>query len=444
MKDFLLSLCVIAAVCAIYTWSSVTHIADSKYSLLLTTSLIQDQTFDLKKYFSGGDKRDLPYQIRHINNKYLYVYPPGPPLMAVPVVLVGNALGKKIVNDDGTYNLDNELWVQKRAAAFIVCLFLLSVFFSARVFLGPYASALVVLAIGLGTTAFSSLSRGLWSDTWGVMLMGWSIYLFLRMEIRKQRTSIVLFTTLLAWAFFCKPVYAVGISAIFFYFLIYRLKDVPVMALTGAFWFLLFVLYALDTFGTYVPYYYYLGLLRTNSIWSVDFWEALAGHLVSPSRGLLVFSPWLLLVGLGLIRHRATVPAGWIALMALLVILVEIVFLSRWRMWWGGHSFGPRLLSGALPWISLLSILALAGWKESLKASAAAGRQFPKCGTAVAALIGTVLLGASIFIHGRGAVSWDTQMWNVHHRTEATAEKVWNWSCPQWMEGLIDSTESLP
>ena len=36
-----------------------------------------------------------------------------------------------------------------------------------------------------------------------------------------------------------------------------------------------------------------------------------------------------------------------------------ILLSSRWRMWWGGHCYGPRLLADAVPCLVLLTIPAL-------------------------------------------------------------------------------------
>jgi hypothetical protein len=86
--------------------------------------------------------------------------------------------------------------------------------------------------------------------------------------------------------------------------------------------------------------------------WQTPLLEGLAGHLVSPSRGLLVFSPFLLFAAWGAVsiwRHRA-----YLELRPLSIAVAAILLLSsKWYYWWGGWSFGYRLI-GDLAWFLVL------------------------------------------------------------------------------------------
>ena len=75
----------------------------------------------------------------------------------------------------------------------------------------------------------------------------------------------------------------------------------------------------------------------------------LAGLLVSPSRGLFVYSPVLLLGAPRAPGQHA--PLGRDAFLRTVAVGVvgTIVMLGAYAVWWGGHSFGPRLLTDALP-----------------------------------------------------------------------------------------------
>ena len=71
---------------------------------------------------------------------------------------------------------------------------------------------------------------------------------------------------------------------------------------------------------------------------------SLAGLLVSPGRGLLLYSPVLAPALLGLFRVRAALAAA---------VVAQIALLSFWHAWDGGFSAGPRMLSAALPFLGL-------------------------------------------------------------------------------------------
>src|SRR5262249_36289647 len=91
--------------------------------------------------------------------------------------------------------------------------------------------------------------------------------------------------------------------------------------------------------------------------------QGMAGLLVSPARGLLVFFPltWLALLGLGLIarRERRT------AMLLVGFLVVPFVTYASYSAWWGSAwCWGPRYLVMCLPILSV----AAAVW-------AAAGRR---------------------------------------------------------------------
>jgi hypothetical protein len=78
-----------------------------------------------------------------------------------------------------------------------------------------------------------------------------------------------------------------------------------------------------------------------------DFLAGLSGMLFSPSRGLFLYSPILLLAFL----HR---PQDRIARIAALFAATHLLLYVRWPNWWGGHCYGPRLLTELAPCLMIL------------------------------------------------------------------------------------------
>jgi hypothetical protein len=78
--------------------------------------------------------------------------------------------------------------------------------------------------------------------------------------------------------------------------------------------------------------------------------EALAGLLVSPGRGLLWYSP-VVVLAIGTLAWRAWAQRAWTspATVALLVFAGYLSLHSLWDQWAGGWSWGPRLLMPAFP-----------------------------------------------------------------------------------------------
>ena len=77
-----------------------------------------------------------------------------------------------------------------------------------------------------------------------------------------------------------------------------------------------------------------------------------AGLLVSPAEGLFVFTPVAALAIFGLVRAFRC-GERWLALALGAAALAHLVFVGKWSEWHGGESWGPRLMTDALPLLFL-------------------------------------------------------------------------------------------
>lgn len=131
-------------------------------------------------------------------------------------------------------------------------------------------------------------------------------------------------------------------------------------------------------------------------------WKGLAGTLVSPSRGLFVFTPFLLfplfwLAGrLGAAgkplarqtRHLLAAAAAGIALQTLVI--------GGFKFWWSGWAWGPRFNTGSMPAFFVLFILLWpARWNRWSRALFA------------------LAVGWSVFVQGLGAYKYNLWTWNA-------------------------------
>jgi hypothetical protein len=101
------------------------------------------------------------------------------------------------------------------------------------------------------------------------------------------------------------------------------------------------------------------------------------------------------------------------------------VLVALWPVWWGGFSFGPRLLADVIPWLGLLAIL---GCAARLRSSPKFSRA--EIATALS------LLALSIAINGWGTISIAPAKWNVEVDIDRHPERAWDWSNPQFIAGL--------
>jgi len=93
-----------------------------------------------------------------------------------------------------------------------------------------------------------------------------------------------------------------------------------------------------------------------------------------------------------------------------------------YQNWTGGHSCGPRLFADLTPFFIVFLIPAL------LKAREAAQ------GRLLQLVVFTALLCASLFIHSRGARSYEVYGWNSTPENDQV--RAWDWRDPQFLRGL--------
>lgn len=161
-----------------------------------------------------------------------------------------------------------------------------------------------------------------------------------------------------------------------------------------------------------------------------------AGLLVSPNRGLLVFSPVVLAAFAGLVpamKRRAYDRPIYSALRWCgMAALAQYALYASYSVWWAGHTFGPRYMLDVLP---LLVPLAAGGLGAV---------PLPRASIA----IGAVALAWSVLVAGTGAFVFPNERWNIDPRdVDRHHERLWDWSDLQivrcWKRGPSPQNFSL-
>ena len=434
-RDGALAVLIFLLTTTIFLYCPIRQFADSKYSTLVSESLIHRRSFTLDHYripelvpvqtYGSASNTNL-YQIESANGHLYHMFPPGSSVLSVPYVALLNLFGISASHLDGSYNLHGERVIQSTLACLLMGALAAIFFFTGRLLLPPGWSAVLALGGALGTQVWSTASRGLWSDTWGIFLLGYAVLLLLSDAAGRRPFSPIWLATILSWMYFVRPTYAIPIIAVSVYMLIYRRRRFAAYALTGAAWFAAFVAYSQYHFGQWLPFYY-----RANRLKFDSFSTAFAGNLISPSRGLLVYVPVLLFVAYLLVRFARELPLPRLAMLALSVIFIHLLVIAGFTPWWGGHCYGPRYTTGLVPWFVLLAILgvrALLDWRE--KHSGERGNSQWR----LHLFAGGALLCLSIVLNGLGAASGATVRWNLFpQNVDERPERVWDWSYPQFL-----------
>lgn len=284
----------------------------------------------------------------------------------------------------------------------------------ARRFVTERAAVGLAVVFALATSEWSVASRNLGQHGLTALLLSAALWLALR---ARQDAKWVRFASVpLALAFTVRPANAIAVLV----FTVY-------VAVHYRAWLWRYVLWAMPVAAPFLAYNllvrhaplqnYYLELPPRDPVW-----ESLAMHLVSPSRGLFVFTPVFLFSIAGIVlawRSRWCFPLApyLMAALGLHTALIAAV--------WDGHCFGPRYYADAGPFFTFFLIPAFLHWKTM--------RGAPRRAVAAAFLL---LAAWGVFVHGRGATSTAAQYWNVTPAGVDAKVRVWDWSDPQFLRGL--------
>lgn len=413
-------------------WASpVRHASDARYTLLVSENLLRTGRLSLDRHLTYG--RADTYNLERVGGHLYYAPPAGGAVFSIPFVLALRPLGISALDAEGRYDAAGEARAQRIVASALMAALTVLFFRTARLLLSTGSSLLVALSAALGTQVWSTASRALWSDTWSIALLGYVVWRVAAWELAGRAIRPEWLATLLAAVFFARPTGAAHVLVVTAYVALCRPRVLGRVAATGAAWLAVFVAYSWALYGRPLPSYYRFWHLGTSAGW-----QPLVANLVSPSRGLLVCVPLVLVVSYLIVRYRGMVGAAdrRLAILAVAGVCGQFLILALWYAWWGGHSYGARLTTGTVPWIALLAAIALRAALDARR-----GGAVPRLTARFEAAAGLALVVASVFIQARGALADATQLWNVRPAdVDEHPERVWDWRYPQWLAGLV----SLP
>ncbi len=422
---------------AVFLISPVTQVLDSRFSLLLTETLLHHRTFDLRRHVpqdiaSAVDsrmnslRRSTSYELLRVNNTIVYAYPLGGSILSIPFVAALNLCGLSNIGAHGQYRAGAEDAMQRIIASLLMATLAAIFYRMARLRLPQRWSAAIALGAAFGTPLWSTLSRALWGQTWAVFLTGYLAYRLLEDDTKTRPANGATLATLASWAFFARPTGAIAVIGVTAYLALHRRALLAQWLAAGLFWLACFLALSWKVYGVLIPPYYQGETLRSGPIAG-----AIAAILFSPSRGLFVFVPtslWILSLALWrfpVLRQRA------LASLALGIWLVYLPLIASDVKWWGGYSYGPRLMADLIPWLVLLAVLACEVQLRS--------RPVPSSGTAVSmssavTVLGAIALAISIVMNAPGALYDATMLWNIAPADlDKHPERVWDWKHPQFL-----------
>ncbi len=325
-------------------------------------------------------------------------YPVLPALIAGAPAVIGHAIGLIDMDAPGAANLIAALTASILTAAAVALVFI------ALLRIVPLRPALVAaLALGLGTNYWTFVSRTLWAHETVACGVALALWAGLKPAAELRSRDLLISALGLAMAGAARPQVAPMIAVLLVWLAArvgLRRALVPSAIIASA--------AAIVIATNFVWFGHALGATPalysaqetiahgTTGPFGAEPWVGAAGLLVSPSRGLFIFSPVWLVAFAGfrpLARIDRSLGVRWLVGAS----VVQFIVYSSFSVWWGGHTFGPRYLLDVL--IPMSPVLAL-GIARVL-------------GARLAAWSTLALLAWSIGVAGLGAFVYPNDGWNT-------------------------------
>ena len=359
---------------------------------------------------------------------FVGAFGPATGLMALPFVALAHLFGVPL------WGQVPMVAIAKLTAAALVAASVALTYLSALAFLPARRALLLAVAYGAGTCVWAISSQALWQQTAELFFLALGLFCLVRLPTAARRGALA--GVALAAAAACRPTAALVAAVVGIW-----------LALSDRRAFAAFVIAALPFAAAVLLYnQYYFGSpfdfgqlaagariaqYKTGSpeLWQTPVWVGAAGLLASPSRGLFIFSPFLVMAVAGAVlawrdeRYRPLRP---------LTLAVPLLWLPAftWFDWWGGWTFGYRPIVDSVPLLVLLCIPALACVLE---------RPFWRGALAAA-------LAWSVFVQALGAFAyspwgWDAQLVDAARGERASidlpAYRHRLWSFSDWQIGYL-------
>ena len=398
---------------------------DTLPARVLPYEVLEYGRLDLDRLFQAWPAdAPLPFWIQRVGSHYRSNYPITPALLAIPVYA-----GPVFLGAGDSWLVLNVL--SKLAASLFAALSVAAVYLAAGELArrqgtgeGSALAAAAVYAVATPTWAVSS--QGLWGHAPAQLGLAVALWTLLRHETGRWGAAVAGLAAGVMVASRPSTGLVAAILAVFAALSRERAGPPFILALGAVL--ASVAAHNLAVFGSLEGGY--AELHRTHaeyhgvaSAWNASVGEGLLGVLVSPSRGLFVYSPVLLFPAGGLlvwlVRRRGDLLAY-----AAVAVAAAIGTIALFSVWWGGHSFGPRLLADVVPAL-ILGLVPIwpAVWRSRVLRS-----------TLFVAFILSVLVevvGAFHFPSSRD-VDWNTSPKDV----DFAHERLWDWRDPQLLRLL--------
>jgi hypothetical protein len=314
--------------------------------------------------FDGLERPPKSWWFHDIRGHVISGYPIIPGLFNVPTYFIARSRG---VVFDAYHRAELSMITASIVTALSAAFFFLAV---SRFVVRRSTALGATVVYAFGTTAFSVAARGIWQHGPSLLFLTIAIWLLgslcARGSLAPPSTTmrVALSGLFLGFAVWNRPPNILIVLPLAIYVLLCERRAfagfIGFAAIPAALmsWYSLHYWGSLTNLGQYSAGNWFLGHLGPG----------LLGIFFSPNRGLFVFTPLFVfsfVVIAVVLRHPRRDPL--LVALAAGVLLTPLLY-AKWWSWWGGTSFGYRLLTECVP---ALTILLAVGWERMFSRSVA-------------------------------------------------------------------------
>ncbi len=144
-----------------------------------------------------------------------------------------------------------------------------------------------------------------------------------------------------------------------------------------------------------------------------------------------MFVPWLAWLAWVAWRQRDRLEARRWIVMAGLATVAELLVVASFPKWYGGHSYGARMMTDVVPWWFAALAIVTGSFEDAERAASwRYGRVPIRSGVAFFAI--------AIALNVVGAASQASWRWNaLRGGIDASVERLWSWREAQFLAPLL-------
>jgi hypothetical protein len=360
----------------------------------------------------------MPYYAQYLDGHLISRYPLGPVFVALPFTIPQIFLLDRTIPGWETSDPDWFDTIAKHSAAAITTLVVLALFAVLRNLGLGREAWWAALAAALGSNLWCTASQSLWQHGPAALMLTLLVLLLLPESPSRFRFFLAGLTA--AFLVCCRPInLPFAVTTAIWVTLRHPRRLVwflpPALAIGAA-----LISFNRAYLGAAGGYYSNLDAATFATPWR----EGLMGTVLSPSRGLFVFSPWTVVASAYLpfafFRLRLATHLPWM----LATLVPHALIVSTFSCWWAGLCFGPRYWTEVIPLLAISLGLALQ-WANA------------RCRPVFA--LSLVLIAISVAVQCLGALVYPSSWQEVPPDVGGTRHRLWDWTDNELSRCLVEN-----